>query len=164
MEIERKFLVKRLPDLSNCLFYELSQGYLNFTPEVRIRKKLDEFILTCKSDGDQDREEVENFISEKAFNNLLLDVKGRMIDKVRYEIPLNDGLIAELDIYHGDLEGLFTVEVEFKSDEKAEVFEIPEWFGEEITFDKRYKNKNLARNLNVKELIPSGNDLILKKE
>ena len=54
--------------------------------------------------------------------------------------------MAELDVYHGELTGLVTVEVEFSSLEEAESFSPPAWFGEDITEDKRYKNKNLARN------------------
>ena len=53
--------------------------------------------------------------------------------------------MAELDIYYGELEGLITVETEFKSEKEANEFIVPNWYGKEITYDKRYKNKNLAR-------------------
>ena len=36
------------------------------------------------------------------------------------------------------------VEVEFNSLEDANNFEVPNWFGKEITEDLRYKNDNLA--------------------
>jgi len=49
-----------------------------------------------------------------------------------------------LDIYHGDLEGLVSAEVEFKSIEESMEFFPPSWFKREITKDKRYKNRNLA--------------------
>ena len=39
MEIERKFLVKKIPDLTNLQAIYIEQGYLSFSPEVRIRKK-----------------------------------------------------------------------------------------------------------------------------
>ena len=164
MENERKFLVKELPNLDNCEFYRINQGYISFSPEVRIRKKDNRHYLTYKGEGTQIREENETSLDESAYEILLMALQGRLIDKTRYEIKLYDGLIAELDIYHGDLSGLFTVETEFKTEEQADTFKIPDWFGDEITCDKRYKNKNLARMEQVKDLIPLADKKILKKE
>lgn len=90
-------------------------------------------------------------------------IQGKLIEKNRYDIPLYDGLIAELDIYHGDLEGLIIVETEFKTEEQADSFIVPDWFGEEITENKRYKNKNLARLENVQDLIPQDGSKKLKR-
>ena len=70
---------------------------------------------------------------------------SKEIKKIRYYLPLTDGLTAELDVYGGFLKGLVTVEVEFRSIAGSENFEVPSWFGEEITYDKQYKNKNLAK-------------------
>jgi len=36
-------------------------------------------------------------------------------------------------------------EVEFPSREKSEEFKPPDWFGEEVIEDSRYKNQNLAQ-------------------
>jgi CYTH domain-containing protein len=47
--------------------------------------------------------------------------------------------------FRGNLEGLVLAEVEFASREKSEEFEPPDWFGEEVTEDIRYKNQNLAQ-------------------
>lgn len=163
MEIEKKFFVKNVPDLNNCQFYNINQGYISFTPEVRIRKKEEDYYLTFKGEGTQKRDEDETPIDKKVYDILLMTVQGKLIEKIRYVIPLYDGLVAELDIYHGDLEGLMTVETEFKTDEQADSFIAPDWFGEEITEDKRYKNKNLARLENVQELIPQDGSKKLKK-
>ena len=69
--------------------------------------------------------------------------KGKRIEKTRYEINYMNSII-ELDIYIGNLETLITAEVEFTSEEESKKFEPPDWLGEEITLDNRYKNKNLA--------------------
>jgi len=37
------------------------------------------------------------------------------------------------------------VEVEFDSDDAADDFEPPDWFGDEVTEDNRYTNSSLAR-------------------
>ena len=58
--------------------------------------------------------------------------------------PLADGLKAEVDFYRGDLDGLCTVEVEFPSAAAAAAFAPPDWFGTDVTSDKRFKNQNLA--------------------
>lgn len=145
MEIERKFKVKFLPELSNYPFYEITQMYLSNDLDIRIRKKDDEYFITRKSNGTIARQEEETSISKEAYHILSNLLVGREIAKTRYLIPLDDGLVAELDIYHENLEGLLTVEVEFKSLIDAQNFILPLWFGEEITEDERYKNKNLAK-------------------
>jgi len=63
---------------------------------------------------------------------------------VRHLIPTGAGLTIELDIYSGDLAGLIVAEVEFASEDEADAFEPPNWFGPEVTDDARYKNQNLA--------------------
>lgn len=146
MEIERKFLVDILPNIDNLPFHELMQAYLSFEPEIRIRcVNSSEFYLAHKTDEDLSRGEVEPKIDNISFQILSNLIQGRVINKTRFYISLDKGLVAELDIYHGELEGLVTVETEFKSVEDANDFEIPSWYGKEITYDKRYKNKNLAR-------------------
>lgn len=146
METERKFLVKVLPNLVKEMFKELVQAYLCFNPEVRIRSMNNEkFYLAQKTEGDLTRGEIEPEIDATSFQILLNLAQGRIINKTRFYLPDNNGLVSELDIYHGELEGLITVETEFKSVDDANNFEIPAWYGKEITYDKRYKNKNLAR-------------------
>lgn len=145
LEIEKKFLLNEIPNLSDCFFEEIEQGYLSFVPEIRIRKKGGKFYITSKGEGTQTRAELETEINDTTYSILSLLVQGRVIKKTRYQIPLKEDLIAELDIYHDDLEGLFTVETEFCSEKQAQEFISPEWFGEDVTEEKKYKNKNLAR-------------------
>ena len=56
-----------------------------------------------------------------------------------------DGGVAEVDRYQGELDGLWTVEVEFGSLEASRAFSPPDWFGREVTDDQRYRNAALAR-------------------
>lgn len=144
MEIERKFLVKRLPNLNNYQKYDISQGYISIDPVVRLRKQDSSYYLTKKSKGSLIREEIEVEISQEVYDILLSLIQTRIIEKTRYKIPLENGLIAELDIYHNDLASLYTVEVEFKTMKEAQSFIPPNWFGEDITEDNRFKNNNLA--------------------
>ena len=66
------------------------------------------------------------------------------MEKVRYLVPLEDGLTAEVDVYEGKLAGLMTTEVEFPTLEEAEAYEPPYWFGKDVSFDHRYKNTSLS--------------------
>lgn len=148
MEIERKFLVEKIPDLTNVKAIYIEQGYLSFSPEVRIRKKDKKFYMTVKSDGDIAREEYEIEISQNTYDELSSQVKGLILKKMRYEISLNKTDVAELDIYE-NFEDLKLVEVEFIDIDSANNFEIPCWFGDEVTRDKEFKNKNLAKILTL---------------
>ena len=76
--------------------------------------------------------------------HLLPKVDGILISKTRYKIPDEHGFVIELDVFHGEYEGLVMAEVEFPSEEVAVEYEGPEWFDDEVTFDSRYQNNNLA--------------------
>lgn len=144
-EIERKFLVDKTPNLEGFKKAHISQGYIQVEPtEIRIRMMDDECFLTAKGNGDLSRIENETEISLDAFGILYSMVLGRMVEKVRYFIPLSSRYTAEFDVYQGYLNGLKTIEVEFKTEEEAKSFVPPVWFGEEITNNKNYKNKFLA--------------------
>ena len=146
MEIERKFLVKYLPeDLDKAKSAEISQSYISVDPVIRIRKSDDEYILTIKSKGDISREEKEIFISRREYENLLAKAETGAVMKRRYFYPL-DGYTAEIDVYKGALSGLMTVEVEFESIEDAERFLPPVFFGEDVSRLPEYKNASLALN------------------
>jgi adenylate cyclase len=63
--------------------------------------------------------------------------------KTRYKIPIGD-VVWEVDEFAGENEGLILAEVEL-THERQEV-PLPEWVGEEVTFDRRYYNSYLASN------------------
>ena len=83
-------------------------------------------------------------LDEASYNKLLQKHDGKIISKKRYLIPLNDSLTAELDVFEGDLSPLRLVEVEFDSEEEAVEFTAPEWFGEDVSYDPKYKNSYMA--------------------
>ena len=146
MEIERKFIPETLPEnLDSYKHHKIEQAYLNTAPVVRIRKQDDDYILTYKSGGMMAREEYNLPLDEKSYNHLLKKADGNIISKTRYIIPIQDGLIAELDVFEGKFEGMLLVEVEFESIEQANSFEPPEWFGEDVTESKFFHNSYLRK-------------------
>ncbi len=82
-------------------------------------------------------------LSEKSFAHLAAKTDGQPVTKTRYRIPLPPYTV-ELDVFEGAHAGLWMAEVEFPSLEEAENFTPPAWFGEEVTYDKRYRNTYLA--------------------
>lgn len=145
MEIERKYLIRRLPEnLSQYQCKKIAQGYICTNPVVRIRKSDDEYYLTYKGKGLMAREEYNLPLTQEGYEHMLTKIDGRLIEKSRYLIPLDGKLTAELDIFEGDLAPLIIVEVEFDSLDAANSFIPPEWFGEDVTESRKYHNSNLA--------------------
>ena len=146
MEIERKFLMKELPDhLESYPSHQIEQGYLCTSPVVRIRRQDAEYYLTYKSKGLMVREEYNLPLTEAAYMHLRPKVDGNLIAKRRYLIPIGDGLTVELDVFEGKLEGLFLAEVEFGTEEDAAAFVAPEGLGEDVTYSMEYHNSVLSQ-------------------
>jgi adenylate cyclase len=146
-EIERKFLVKSLPDnLKQSRSFVIDQGYLateSAGRQVRLRKTGKATSLTFKVGRGSHREEREIKLSPKQFAALWPGTAGRRLRKVRYEIPWED-LLIEVDIYRGRHAGLVVAEVEFPDTASCRRFKAPWWFGREVTGEKRYSNVRLA--------------------
>jgi CYTH domain-containing protein len=146
-EIERKFLVADLPDLGSVDKAIVRQGYLTApddSTELRLRQKNDRYFLTLKGSGGLVRVEREAEISAEQFDTFWPETDGRRVEKERFTGQLPDGRVFELDVFQGDLAPLRLVEVEFQTEAEAEAYTPPEWFGADVTTDKRYKNKTMA--------------------
>lgn len=150
MEIERKYLVNSLPEgLDAYPHVEIEQGYLCTSPTLRIRRAGEAYILTVKekvrteSTAIQNREE-EFALTADRYAHLRTKCDGQLIRKTRYRVPLDGGLTAELDVFHGAHAGLLLVEVEFPTLQAADAFVAPAWFGPDVSLDHRYRNSYLA--------------------
>ncbi len=146
IEIERKFLVGHTDFLSGIKGKRITQGYLSSDPErnVRVRIKDGLGFLTIKgisSDNGLSRFEWEKEITLKEAQDLLKLCLPGILDKTRYEFPL-DHHTWEIDIFHGANDGLIIAEVELQSETEAVL--VPEWIDREVTGDKRYYNSYLS--------------------
>jgi CYTH domain-containing protein len=159
VEIERKFLVGELPRaLERSRSTRIEQGYIAIADdgtEVRIRRRDGAAVLTVKSGGGRTRLEEEIEIDAERFARLWPLTEGRRLEKDRHLISAGEGLTIELDIYSGGLSGLKVAEVEFGSEDAADAFEPPEWFGSEVTDDARFKNQTLASKGAPADVLPS---------
>jgi CYTH domain-containing protein len=147
VEVERKFLVRDIPENLHEYRHEaIKQGYLVIGEdgsEARLRDRDGSFTMTVKSKGDLSRGEWEAPISSEQFAIWWPATNGKRVEKTRYSIPIDDNVI-ELDIYEGALTGLLTAEIEFGSEAAANSFQAPEWLSVDVTFDKSFKNQQLA--------------------
>lgn len=133
-EIERKFLVKTMPDLA-CIKPEKFERYFIFkrgNAELRIQRRDNVYELERK-------ETLNNLkavksvltITKAEFEKLKQLQIGSAIIRDSYNLSSNPDI--SIKIYHGDYEGLKRVEVEFHSETDAKSFKAPDWFGKEIT-------------------------------
>ncbi len=149
VEIERKYLVKDISYREVAISRKrIVQGFLNTDPDrtVRVRIKGDEGFLTVKGISNASgttRFEWETGIKVEEAEALLQLCEPSVIDKTRYEIPMGKYLF-EVDEFHGDNEGLIIAEIEL--DNENDVFERPDWLGEEVTGDIKYYNSQLSKN------------------
>ena len=120
MEIEKKYLLKHLPDFASYEYHKIEQAYLSTNPVVRVRKEDNNYYMTYKGSGMLAREEYNLPLNQESYEHLKEKADGNVIGKTRYMIP-------------------------FESEEQANAFETPEWFGEEVTFDGRYHNSYMSR-------------------
>ncbi len=165
MEIERKFLVKRLPAaIDRFASVRMEQGYISTDPVVRIRRENDAYVLTIKGNGFLKRTEVNLPISEKDYTELSSLIKGIRIEKTRYYIDTEDivhwddeepvrtvthdevggGRVIELDVFSGECEGLVIAEIEFADAGQARAYEMAEVFSEDVSFEPRYHNSYIS--------------------
>ncbi|MCR5001986.1 MAG: adenylate cyclase [Lachnospiraceae bacterium] len=118
VEIERKFIVRSLPDdLDKYPYHVIEQGYLNVRPAIRVRREDDIYYMTYKGEivgskdhlgldnerfmegSDQKGSEVAERIGKVEYNmaldpasydHLVRKADGNIIRKKRYLIPLNE--------------------------------------------------------------------------
>ena len=153
VEIEKKWLIDKesIPyDLSAVQHViEIEQTYLSFSPEMRLRKydSGTSFEFTVKSNLRNNglaRDETNIKITEDEYNDLIKKKEGNTIHKTRYQF-LYEGQVIAIDIFHGDLDGLAYMEIEFPDFSSAEKYQTPDWVIADVTDDIRYKNGHLAR-------------------
>lgn len=160
-EIERKYAVNYLPKnlkIANILDIEQAFIYKDAKTVIRIRKiqnknsKNIEYIYTVKTMGDiayhkdstvANAYEIESYIQEEDFNELIKNRISSIIKKTRMIIPIGNNLKVEMDIYKDYLQNLITAEVEFPNEDIVNNFQKPEWLGEEMKY-KELSNWRLS--------------------
>ena len=148
LEIEKKFLVTGDFMKESKKATRITQGYLCSVPErtVRVRIKGDKGYITVKGIGSASgasRFEWEKEIPVSEVEQLLAICEPGVIDKTRHLVSSGKHTF-EVDVFHGDNDGLVLAEVELTAED--EEFVKPAWLGQEVTGDARYYNSMLMKN------------------
>lgn len=149
-EVERKYLLKRLPELpEEATPVEIDQGWLPGKElQERLRRTSDadgeHFTRTVKTGTGLVRTELEEPASRELFEALWPYTEGKRVTKRRWRVPDGDR-VWEIDEFLDRKLYLAEVELDGPHDE----VEIPAWLEpvlhEEVTGSAKYVNVNLAR-------------------
>jgi len=145
VEIERKFLVRGEPWRRSNRSMRVRQGYLTSGGPTTVRVRVgDEMAwLTVKGPTTGlSREEFECTIPRADGEAMLALCSDAVVSKTRYHLEVGEHL-WEVDVFEGANAGLVVAEVELESE--GDAFVRPDWLGDEVTFDGRYRNSALAK-------------------
>jgi len=154
-EIERRWLVPFGCDTDTADYaLLLRQGYLSLNKNTVRARTSQKCYANAASDP-------------KGFLTVKFDLSSTVRDEYEYEIPFDDAVSMidstmlivektrwiikhkkytyELDVFIGSNAGLVMVEVEFESEEERDYFTAPQWFGREVTHERKYTNAALAQ-------------------
>tara|TARA_B100000029_G_scaffold489672_1_gene547635 strand:- start:105 stop:632 length:528 start_codon:yes stop_codon:yes gene_type:complete len=167
VEIERRFLVDKMPEINVEEIKDIIQYYLPMqewlavwpgdyneiqslliesTTTFRLRSidNLAYATIKGKSDG-ATRLEFEMEIEHNELELIVKNMNYPYVKKQRMVFPVKDGLFWEIDNFRGDNLGLIIAEIEIPSENYP--IELPNWLGEEITGeDGEWSNHALAIN------------------
>ncbi|MGC9324880.1 MAG: CYTH domain-containing protein [Desulfomonilia bacterium] len=145
-EIERKFLVDMERLQPHGRGVDIRQGFIPTEGHtvVRIRITGEEAYLTIKGKSTGPvRSEFEYPIPVSEASEMLNELCERpFIDKTRYSLNFS-GNTWEVDVFHGENEGLVIAEIELRSEDQA--IDLPPWVSREVTGDPRYFNVHLVK-------------------
>ncbi len=145
-EIERKFRVNTDAWVPTDPGTHFKQGYLSSEKErvVRVRIEGATAKLTIKGlTTGVTRAEFEYTIPVDDATAMLDHLcEQPLIDKHRF-VEMHGGRRWEVDVFHGDNEGLVVAEVELPSADAS--ITLPPWAGDEVSGDPRFFNSNLLK-------------------
>ncbi|MDH5766505.1 MAG: CYTH domain-containing protein [Gammaproteobacteria bacterium] len=147
VEIERKFLIKNDNWKSSVRHStHIRQGYLaplsKSSVRVRIEGKSANLNIKSATLGIRRTEYEYDIPVDDAVEMLDELCQEPQINKTRHRVDIGSHT-WEIDEFYDDNKGLLVAEIELQSED--ELFEQPDWLGEEVTQDPRYYNVNLIK-------------------
>lgn len=146
-EIERKFLLdlEKLGPLEGGTV--IKQGYIVTVDKTVVRARVagGTAYLTLKGKNKGvTRSEFEYEIPVADAEAIITELcNGPVVEKTRY-LVVHSGHTWEVDVFHGDNEGLVIAEIELQREDES--FDLPDWVTTEVSGDAKYYNSNLLEN------------------
>lgn len=151
VEIERKWLVKNGYEVNMTSLLWVSKSEIQdwyATNKIRIRNKNNDWSLTIKGNGTIKREEKEYQLK---LNNFKFPDNYNILKKTRIVIPYNNQNF-EVNVFNNILyKDKPLVLIELELEDQYQIIDLPEWVGEEVTYDERFYGYNLANFLKFKD-------------
>lgn len=147
-EIERRFLLRELPNFGDLKPSSITQAYWNDDPKNTTRVRVEDDVATLTLKGPKHNGIGSEYEQPWPMEEVLQIIKecgpDKTIDKDRYVIPAPNNLKWEIDAFKGRHAGLIVAEIELPSIDTP--VDIPHWIdGVEITEDKRFANSALTK-------------------
>ncbi|GGD86466.1 hypothetical protein GCM10011390_01360 [Aureimonas endophytica] len=144
-EIERKFLVKDHSWRPSAISWRpLRDGLISQSEGSKVRVRIDDAAAWLTVKGKRlgiARPEYEYEIPIDDAENLIRNVcTGHLIEKTRHFVPHGADMWI-VDTFHGRLEGLVWAEIELE--DEGQTFARPNWLGDEVTGDPRFRHSTL---------------------
>ena len=143
-EIERKFLVQHEGWKSSCVRrIRIRDGLIASENGRKVRVRIADDRATIAVKGRErgfSRAEYEYDIPRADAEEMLRMCDYRA-EKTRHIVP-HAGSIWQVDVYEGVLSGIVIAELEMNNEEQA--FELPDWIGEDVTDNPKYKKINMV--------------------
>jgi adenylate cyclase len=147
LEIERKFLVINDGWRASVIDSDvIRDGVVSEHNGAKVRVRLGRAgaWLTVKSDrSGPSRLEFEYKIPLPDAEQMLVRICDQNIfEKTRHKVE-HAGNIWLIDIYDGRLSGIVLAEIELESEDQS--FELPNWIGQEVTYNERFHKRTIGR-------------------
>lgn len=146
-EIEYKFIVisDKWKKNSKGVYYK--QAYLSADNKRTVRVRLEGEVAKLTIKGEKTGPSGKEFEYEIPYEDAVYILENLClkppVEKKRYKINY-DGFTWDVDEFLGENEGLVIAEIEL--DRIEQKFTKPDWVGENVTLDPKYKNANLVKN------------------
>lgn len=142
IELERSFLPRSLPaGLAQCEHVEVRDLYFPKSaehPKLRVRK-MDGKMEVTKKGPTRGRDSSEMLEQTIPLTNeeygALTKSEGKELVKTRYFYE-HEGKVLEFGVFHGGLEGLVIIDVEFSSAGEKDSFRMPDFCLADVTQEK----------------------------
>lgn len=150
LRIEVTYLCNELPgDLKKCKSENIEQGYLcDEDDPVRIRNKGGLYSFTRKTMANPDDLSFRDYSSIDVYKeefDKVWKIVTKKLKKTRYYYSEEmDGPDIRVDVFEGELKGLILVELVFTNEGDLRTYEVPKWFGPEVTKDRSLTNPAVA--------------------
>ncbi len=145
LEREKTYLLHSLPDdLHRYIMQELVDIYIPLRDgmaQLRARKRGEKYEFTKKfplQAWNNSLQTEDTILIDKDEFDYLFTYLPCILNKKRYSYSPCQGILYDIDVFEWNLTWLIMIDVEFADESVMKDFVVPDFFGKELTQDKRF--------------------------